>query len=125
MLHDLWNQRREDTDLVFTTTGRTAISGFSKAKGRLDDISKVVNWRLHDLRRTFASHCVDMGIDPVVADRVLNHAAAGTMSTVQRIYQRSEMLEPRRHALDAWSAWVFDAADGGIADGKVVLLHGI
>jgi len=39
-------------EYVFTTTGRTPISGFSKAKATIDRTSGIVRWRLHDLRRT-------------------------------------------------------------------------
>jgi integrase len=99
---------RGTTDWVFTTTGRSAISGFSRAKARLDELSGVSDWRLHDARRTFASHAVDMGIDATVADRVLNHVAAGSLSTVQRVYQRSEMLNQRRDALEAWGQHVME-----------------
>jgi hypothetical protein len=28
------------------------------------------------------------------------------MSTVQRIYQRSDLLDARRRAMDAWENWV-------------------
>ncbi len=35
-------------DLVFTTNGRTPVSGFAKAKERLDRLSGVRGWRLHD-----------------------------------------------------------------------------
>ena len=61
-------------DLVFSTTGRTPISGFSRAKSLLDtkiveairdevtsaplgfvDAELYAPWRLHDLRRTLAS----------------------------------------------------------------------
>ena len=40
---------------VFTTTGATAISGWSRAKAQMDKASGVTGWTLHDLRRTFAT----------------------------------------------------------------------
>jgi integrase len=103
---DLRVKQSNDTDLIFTTTGKTPISGFSKSKRELDQLSGVDNWKIHDFRRTAVSHMADIGIDPTVADRVLNHAAAGSMSTVQRVYQRSSMLEQRRRALNAWADFV-------------------
>jgi hypothetical protein len=39
---------------VFTTTGRSPVSGWSKTKRRLDEAMKIPPWRLHDLRRTAA-----------------------------------------------------------------------
>jgi integrase len=108
--------------LVFTTTGITPISGFSKAKRRLDELSGVSGWWVHDFRRTFATCAADMGINATVADRVLNHVAAGSMSTVLRVYQRSEMLDQRRHALDTWAAYILSAAGEGDAAANVVPL---
>ena len=106
IVSDLQVKQSTDTDLIFTTTGKTPISGFSKSKRELDQLSGVDNWKIHDFRRTAVSHMADIGIDPTVADRVLNHVAAGSMSTVQRVYQRSSMLQQRRRALDAWADFV-------------------
>ena len=95
--------------LVFTTTGSTPPSGFSRAKARLDGLSGVKDWRLHDLRRTVVSHMADMGVDPLVADRILNHVASSTMGVVQRTYQRSNMLPQRRDALERWAIKLGDS----------------
>jgi integrase len=97
-------------ELVFSTTGVTPMSGFSKAKARLDALSGISNWRLHDLRRTAVTAMADLGVDATVADRVLNHVGAGTMGTVKRVYQRSELLDQRKDALERWSAYVVKAA---------------
>jgi integrase len=99
---------------VFTTTGRSPISGWSKAKARIDSIisaSRVMQgrepitpWRIHDLRRSFATSACDvLHIDPAVADRCLNHVGAGTTSTVSRIYSRNELFDQRRDALAKWA----------------------
>lgn len=113
---------REGCDLVFSTTGTTPVSGFSRMKTTLDKLSGVSGWRLHDARRTFATWAADNGIDPAVADRVLNHVGAGTLGTVQRVYQRSALLEPRRHALDAWGQHLASRATKGAPTAKVVNL---
>ena len=49
----------EGQGLLFTTNGKTAVSGFSKVKKRLDIISGVSDWRYHDLRRSFATHSTE------------------------------------------------------------------
>jgi integrase len=44
-------------DFVFSTTGgRKAVNGFSSAKERIDELSGVSGWRLHDIRRTVRTH---------------------------------------------------------------------
>jgi len=90
-------------DLIFTTTGTTAVSGFSKAKRKLDFLSGVTDWRLHDLRRTFATVATEkLGFEPVVVDRALNHVS-GSVKGVAAVYQRGQYLEGRRKVLDAWA----------------------
>lgn len=104
------------SDLVFTTTGKTAVSGFSRAKAILDtEIGRhnrqegyagaLPLWRLHDFRRTAVTWMATNGTAPHVADRILNHVT-GTIGGVAAIYQRAEFLTERRVALDAWTAHV-------------------
>ena len=112
--------RPADSPFVFTTTSKTSVSGFSKARKRLDEAidearkkvardkgseaEEMPHWVLHDLRTTFNTHaCERLGIDAAVADRILNHIATATRSKIMRIYNRSELYEPRKHALAAWA----------------------
>jgi integrase len=106
---------RIDDGLVFTTTSETAVSGFSKAKRRLDAAmlkakhaeprtrngGAIEGWTLHDLRRTAATGMARLNFPPHVVDKVLNHVS-GTIRGVAAIYNRFEYLEERRAALEAW-----------------------
>ena len=84
------------------------MSGFSKAKKRIDLLSGVDNWRFHDLRRSFATYTTEkLEIPPVVIDKVLNHVS-GAVKGVAAIYQRGEYLEQRREALQAWGDYLED-----------------
>ena len=107
---------------LFTTTGTSPVSGFSRMKSKLDRISGVSGWRLHDFRRTMVSAMVDLGIDATTADRCLNHTGAATMSTVQRVYQRSDLLDQRRHALQRWAHELAGVIDGESRAENVVRL---
>jgi integrase len=60
---------------------------------------------LHDLRRTFASGCAELGVSEHIVDRCLNHSGR-KVSGVARIYNRSEYLPQRQAALDLWSRHV-------------------
>ena len=103
----------EGQGLLFTTNGKTAVSGFSKVKKRLDIISGVSDWRYHDLRRSFATHSTErLGISPVIADKILNHATEQVRG-VAAIYQHGEYLKERRVALQEWG----DFIEGLVADG--------
>jgi integrase len=106
---------------VFTSNGQTPFSGFSKSKKRLDELSEVTKWRLHDIRRTAVSRMAQLGIAPHVADKILNHQS-GTISGVAAVYQRHEFLEERQKALDAWGNYVQSLVDGANRD-NVVNLH--
>jgi integrase len=93
--------------LVFTTTGITSPSGFSKAKSRLDAmIEKPLKpWRLHDLRRTAATGMARLGIAMPVVEKILNHTS-GSFRGVAAVYQRHDYREEKRLALQAWGAHV-------------------
>ena len=102
---------------VFSTTLTKPIFSFSgKLKDRLDEISGVSGWRLHDFRRTFATQLADQGVDIATADRILNHSAAATMGGVLGVYQRAELLEPRRRAMDLWAGLIDEAVNGDHRD---------
>lgn len=104
---------------VFSTTGLTPISGFSKAKRRLDELmtsSAKVNgveippWRLHDLRRTCATGMAEsppsgLGIAPHIVEACLNHVS-GHKVGVAGIYNKAEYLPEKRVAFARWSAHV-------------------
>jgi integrase len=88
---------------VFSVNGSKPFQEFSRAKRRLDELSGVAGWRLHDLRRTCVSGMARLGIAPHVADKILNHQS-GTISGVAAVYQRHEFLAERKAALDKWGS---------------------
>lgn len=99
----------QPTDLLFTTTGHTPVSGVSKAKARLDALLGVefAPWRIHDIRTAFATAMADAGVAEAIADRVLNHSASGSApSAVARVYNQSQQLPQRAQALDRWAEMV-------------------
>jgi integrase len=90
---------------VFSFHGTTPSRNFSLNKRRLDEMSGVKHWRLHDLRRSCVSGMARLGIPPHVADKILNHQS-GTISGVAAVYQRHEFLAERQVALDLWGAHI-------------------
>ena len=84
--------------LLSTTAGRVPVSGFSKAKVRIDRLSNVEGWTLHDLRRSAATHMARLGIPQEHIERVLGHAIEGVAGT----YNRYSYLAEKRAALDLW-----------------------
>ena len=114
--------------LVFTTTGKTAVSGFSKAKRTLDTemiaimeerqrtgtggvtVVSIAEWRLHDIRRTGATNLQALGIPIEVTEAVLNHIS-GTRAGVAGIYNRYKYEPEKRAALDAWDQRLQELVD--------------
>jgi integrase len=99
--------RFEGSDYVFPAQrgGKGAIQGFSKAKLRLDGLSGVTGWRLHDLRRTAASGMARLNVPPHVVEKVLNHSS-GVISGVAAVYNRHGYESEKRQALEAWARHV-------------------
>jgi integrase len=115
--------RPQDCDYIFSMTGDTPVSGFTKAKRRLDaaifaarkkaaeasgrEAVPMPHWTIHDLRTTFSTQaCDELGIEIAVADRILNHVATATTSKIMRIYNKSELFEPRKQALAKWAGLI-------------------
>lgn len=105
--------------LVFTTTGSTAVSGYSKAKARLETlmqrarqsesdvtpVDELPPWRVHDLRRTLATGLQRLGVRFEVTEAVLNHVS-GARGGVAGVYQRHDWADEKRAALASWSAHI-------------------
>jgi integrase len=105
---------RTTKGFVFTTHRNAAVSGFSRAKHRLD--AAILNalpsgaltpehWTFHDLRRTMASGMARLGIQLPVIEKILNHTS-GTFRGIVGVYQRHSFSIEKRNALDAWSGFI-------------------
>lgn len=105
---------------LFTTSGKTPVSGFSKAKTLLDasilEIARkeatergedaegvsIEPWTFHDLRRTAASGMARLNVPVHVVEAVLNHRS-GSIKGVAAVYNRYDYAAEKRTALTAWA----------------------
>lgn len=97
---------------VFTTNGEAPVSGFTKAKRRLDKaIARIAKEKglnvpapfvIHDLRRTTTSGMAELGVPPHVCEAVLNHTR-GEVSGVAKIYNRYAYGPEKCEALQRWA----------------------
>jgi integrase len=98
---------------VFSSDGgKTAFSGFSKAKEALDEkIAEIrkrekrkamPEWRLHDLRRTARTMMAADGVADNIAERVLGHVITG----VHGVYNRFDYYDEKVDALTKLAAHV-------------------
>jgi integrase len=108
-------------ELVFPGL-RGPFNGWSKAKGALDAKSGVINWRLHDLRRTVATGLQRLGVRLEVTEQVLNHVS-GSRAGIVGVYQRHDFASEKRAALEAWGAHVLAIVEGTAATDNEVTLR--
>jgi integrase len=110
---EVMRRRRERTPegcrYLFSTNGRTPVSGFSKIKPRLDaamlalarsergEDFVISPWRIHDLRRTCSTGMGDIGIAPHIIEAVINHIS-GTKGGVAGVYNRACYETEKREA---------------------------
>ncbi|MEJ5087148.1 tyrosine-type recombinase/integrase [Brucella pseudogrignonensis] len=127
---------KSEIGYLFTTTGETSVSGFSKAKAKIDakmleiareqavergddpEAISLADWRLHDLRRTGASGMAALRQPVQVVEAVLNHKS-GSIKGVAAVYNRHDYADEKRQALNAWANKVSDI----ISDTKQSNIH--
>jgi integrase len=135
-----------DVGLVFTTTGETAVSGFSRAKKRLD--AEMLKARRRSLRlpeddagyRKAIAQPAGKSLPIEIPDWTLHdlrrtaatgmarlnfpphvvdkllNHVSGTIRGVAAVYNRFEYLEERRNALEAWGRYVGNLASPAAAN---------
>ncbi|NPD15776.1 integrase arm-type DNA-binding domain-containing protein [Xinfangfangia sp. D13-10-4-6] len=119
---------------IFTTTGTTPVSGFSKGRDHLHarmlaaaekergEAVDIPHWTWHDLRRTAATGMARLGIPVRVTEAVLNHVS-GTGGGIVAVYQRHDYADEKREALEAWARFVAELVEGSPGkSGNVVRL---
>lgn len=85
---------------VFSTDGGdSASSNFHKSKTKLDEVSGVDGWVIHDIRRSVRSGLAALGVSKDVARAVVNHADG----KVDAIYNRYDYAAEKREALEKWA----------------------
>jgi integrase len=85
------------------SNGAARFSNWTKCKNHLDRSCAIAPWRLHDLRRTFATNLASLGTPPHVVERLLNHSS-GTISGIAAIYNRFQYMDEMRAAVKTWEA---------------------
>jgi integrase len=78
-------------------------------KKAFDERCGVSNWKLHDLRCTFATRLDKLGVLPHVIERLLNHRmgaisnhTGGILTDVAEVYNLASYLPEMRQAISLW-----------------------
>jgi integrase len=99
---------RWNGNFVFTTSaGQKPINGFSKAKVRMDRLSGVDGWVIHDIRRTTRTRFSALPVEDMVRELVIAHAKPGLHKT----YDLHAYREEKRHCLELWERRLLSIID--------------
>lgn len=101
---DILSPLPDKPSLLFPARGTSSpFNGWSKSKAALDSLTGMTGWTLHDIRRSVATKLAEMGVQPHVIERLLNHVS-GQISGVAAIYNRATYIAEMRDAIDKWEA---------------------
>jgi integrase len=102
--------------VVSTTCGAKPISGFSKLKQKLDELTGIEeHWTLHDIRGGIATYLEENGLDRAYTARILNHKD----NSVTGIYARPEHRQHIAWVLEQWSQLL--ASDDGLSADNILM----
>ena len=109
----------EGNPFVFAGRGQGHSNGHSKNKARLDRLSGVTDWVVHDLRRTARRSLLSRaGVRPDIAERMpLGHVQPGVATCVSTIDTPISTRRPTRWAKLAGADWSYrrSAAEHAVA----------
>ena len=104
-------------DLVFGLAGEFGFSNWSKSKLAIDAKIEATTgqllppWRVHDLRRSFVTHCAEIGIAPHIIEAAVNHVS-GHKAGVAGTYNRASYSREVRVAADRFAEWLMGVIEG-------------
>jgi integrase len=100
-----------------------AITTFSAIRSALKEAApELLGWRLHDMRRSFATALGEAGVSETIADAILNHRQAATRGGVLGVYQRSVRWPEQVAAMQHWGRLLEAALNAELNDAKIVPL---
>lgn len=79
------------------------ISQLQKATERIRKKSGIKDFRVHDIRRSVATHMAKNGVEREIIGKILNHKGLAQDDQVTAIYDRYDYLKEKRIALNRWS----------------------
>jgi integrase len=104
---------------VFSASGgKRPIAGFSRTKTRLDRLSGVANWVIHDLRRTFRTRLSALPIEDRCREQMIAHAAPG----LHKVYDQHRYRDEKRRGFELWEGRLSQILT---PERKVVALRGL
>ena len=100
--------KRNDTELLFETNGRTPMVLGSKVKNKLKTKLDLPQWQFYDFRRTFSTIMNERIVHHANIEACLNHRDV-IRRGVAGIYNRFEYKDRKQFVLQKWSDIVEEA----------------
>jgi integrase len=98
-------------DRIFSWGDGKRITGFSRDKAKLDRAMGIPAWKIHDLRRSFASGLAEIGVSPHVIEACLSHVS-GHKAGVAGTYNISTYAAERKVVLQRWATHIENLISG-------------
>jgi len=76
----------------------------TRALARAREAIGLVDFRIHDLRRTAATRMAELGINPHTISMILNHVSARQGTITSKVYVQYSYDREKREALEAWAS---------------------
>lgn len=103
-----------ESDFVFESPAKKGqpVQWFKRAVDRIQDRSKVEDFRIHDLRRTTATYMAKLNVDRTVLGKILNHKGLAGDGQVTAIYDRHSYMDEKRQAMNRWAQYLDQVISG-------------
>jgi integrase len=113
---------RTDRDPLFGDRSNAGFTRWTQDKQELDRRleDRVGPWRVHDIRRSAATHMAEIGIEPHHIEACLNHYS-GDRSGIAGVYNRANYARAVQNALARWDEHLRALVEG--REPKVVPLR--
>jgi integrase len=79
---------------------------------RIRKQTEVTDFKVHNLRRTVATHMVKLGIERTVVGKVLNHKQASGDDLITAIYDRHTYSDEKKQAIQKWEKEIYKMLGG-------------
>ena len=117
-MHEVLGPRSNESDYVFSLTGKHPINNIGRVTSRLKVIMEneasenyYADWKPHDLRRTVASEMARLGVYQEVLERLQNRSG-GKLGGVAGIYNRYDYKVEKLDALERWHTSLKEILNG-------------
>lgn len=112
-----------DSDYVFLSPrgNNKPLKSTKNAAIRARKQTEVTDFKVHNLRRTVATHMAKLGVDRSIVGKVLNHKQASGDDLITAIYDQHTYTKEKEEALQKWEKKLYEMLGGDSLTAKYML----